>query len=736
MHVDKREHLIHDINQHLRTTARQLVLFDSEEEALQCIIDLFQSKFTCDFISILLKEGTYLRPKITIGSSDLFKEHFPIHINSCYPDLLKGSFMKGWMPETSYCQLDVLLKEENIPSWFTVLVKEKGEVYGICVIGFKENVPLYEEMSNTFDDFGKDMAVAIQVARQKENQKQKMAGIEWSNQSLSVNSSIEMVVKHIVERAGEGTHAALACVYFFNEAEKSFIYQPPSYGELIDQEKIFVHDKYHLKDHFPFLAVAGGNELTVSLTVNLKMIGVIQVKKKQGDSSVFSEEDVALLEELANHAATMIDNVRLYQNEKKNQQKLHSLLDYQQSLVKETVEKESFEGITKTVSLLFSKSVILFDRFMRPIAYHLYEQNEEYLELMTEQSTYFVFQRKQGFENSMNHYLPLLVWPINNSGNLVGYLAIDIDDNEMDEFLRLSIDMAINIFSIQFIKQKLVFQAKEQVKDSYINRLLVKQLDNKEEIIQYANIFHWNLFSPHRVAVLKIKQKGNNDRNVFSLRDNEISIVKQIKNRLSSFDKDLIYATRGEELIIIVPVQNEGEQVKKYWNNFYSYIENVFADRKQSISLLVGIGGKTEKIEDYYLVYQQAKQAITVISNIPHQTGLALYDELGAYTLLYSLKDRSEAFLFLVKHLGGIMEQESKGTDLLQTLRAYLYHNGSIKDTSNELFVHRSTLQYRIEKIQGLLNINLMDAETRFNLMLAFKLYDLMEDNSLIVPKK
>lgn len=734
--MDKREQLIHEINRHLRTTARQLVLFDSEEEALQCIIELFQSKLTCDFISIILKEGMYLRPKVTIGSSEYFTEHFPIHINSCYPDLLHGSFMNRWMPEQRFCQLDILLQKENIPSWFTVLVKEKGEVYGICVIGFKEDVPLYEEMRNTFDDFGKDVAVAIQVARQKERQKEKMVGFEWSNQSLSVHSSVESVVKNIVERAGKRTHAKVACVYFYSEAENSFVYQPPAYGEYDLPENIAIRHTYVLKEHFPYLERAGGYELTFPLTVNLKTIGVIHLVGKQEKDATFTDSDVAVLEELTNHAATMIDNVRLYQNEIENQQKLHSLLRYQQSLVKETVEKESFQGITKTVSLLFSKSVIVFDRFMRPIAHHLYEQNEEYLELMIEQSTYFVFQRKQSFHTSVGPQLPLLVWPINSSGNLVGYLAIDIGDDQMDEFLRLSIDMALNIFSIQFIKQKLVFQAKEQVKDSYINRLLVKQLDNKEEIIQYANIFGWDLFLPHRVAVLRIKSNGHDERDVFHLRDNEIAIVKQIKNRLSSFDKDLIYATRGEELIIIVPVKNEGEQVRKYWENFYAYIENVFSDSNNVNAVLLGIGGKTANIDDYYLAYQQAKQAITVISNTHQQEGMALYDELGAYTLLYSLKDRSEALLFLVKHLGGILNQENKSTDLLQTLRAYLYNNGSIKETSKDLFVHRSTLQYRIEKMQSLLNINLMDAETRFNLMLAIKLYDLLEKSPSLVTKK
>ena len=63
--------------------------------------------------------------------------------------------------------------------------------------------------------------------------------------------------------------------------------------------------------------------------------------------------------------------------------------------------------------------------------------------------------------------------------------------------------------------------------------------------------------------------------------------------------------------------------------------------------------------------------------------------------------------------------------DLFQTLRVYLEHNGSIKETAEELYIHRSSLLYRLEKIVDLLNIDINDSESRFNLMIAFKLYDL-----------
>ena len=91
----------------------------------------------------------------------------------------------------------------------------------------------------------------------------------------------------------------------------------------------------------------------------------------------------------------MLENARLYRNEKDHKQRLHFLLDYQQTLVKETVEGNSFDGITDTLSNLFSTSVILLDRFLRPLSFKLYQMDEEELHQLVELATYKIIQSQQ-----------------------------------------------------------------------------------------------------------------------------------------------------------------------------------------------------------------------------------------------------------------------------------------------------------------------------------------------------
>ena len=105
--------------------------------------------------------------------------------------------------------------------------------------------------------------------------------------------------------------------------------------------------------------------------------------------------------------------------------------------------------------------------------------------------------------------------------------------------------------------------------------------------------------------------------------------------------------------------------------------------------------------------------------------GYSLFEEIGSYTILHDL-NTSVVTTFINSQLGPLLDfTDKKNSDLFQTLNVYLQNNGNAKSTSEELFIHRSSLLYRLEKIEGLLDVELDDSETRFNLMMAMKLYDL-----------
>lgn len=737
MILSNREKLIKRINEHLRITARQLVMFDTEEETLQFLVDTFLSELTCDFVAIVLKDDEYLWTKLIHGASSSFGESFPLKISDCTPKLLKKGLTFQRSEIDRSCKLSLLLLKENIRAWFTVPVEENDIVLGCCIIGFQKDVTLYQEMNKPFNDFGKDVAIAIKLAQQKEAQKQKMIGFEWINQHLSLDSPLEAVVENIVEQAGKGTKSRLSNIYLYDERENSLIFQPPCFGDFFHPQKIMMKYNNNLKDFFPYLGTPGGDELSINLTMNLKTIGVLHVEKKSINKGMYTKDDLKFLEFIASHVAAMIENGRLYQNEKNHKKRLHSLLEFQQALVKETVLQENFDGITETISNLFSKNVILLDRFMRPISYHLLHSLQSHLASIVYQSSQTVNGnkiQKEWFTHIETLKTSFSIWPVNSGEDVLGYIIIDSSKEEMDDFFRLSIDIALNIFSLQFIKQKLIFHAKEQVKDSFIHRLFVPHIEDREQIIQYANLFKWNLFQFHRIAILKILFSDNKESEdeILKIQEKKSALFEQLKERIADIDQDILFGSRTDEFILIVPIEKEQNNPRKYWSRLFSYIKKTSLIPSASTKYFLGVGGITDQIDEYNTCYQYAEQALLILFNQHNRDGFAIFDELGAYPLLYQLKDKSNSHLFVKKYLGPILTySDSKNMDLFRTLRSYLRNNGSIKETSEELYIHRSTLQYRIDKIESILKVDLIDSEQRFNLMLACKLYDLIPDFSL-----
>lgn len=728
MSVTKRERLMKRIEYHLRNTSRQLIKIDTEEEALQYLTHSFCSELHCNFVAVIFNEGGQFSPKAWSGNLTSLATVFPLHSDECSSRLQYQSITDQTADSPEVCLLAEKLKSAGVETWFTVPLKDDIQHFGFCVVAFSSYVPLLD-MEISFEEFGRDIAVAIAVARQKESQLKKIEGFGWISKNLSLDVPLEKHIHEVTSKAGMETNAHFSCIYLYNEDENCFVFQQPSYGEMKYPFKIMVEDKYVLKEHFPFFEMVGGKQFTAPIIIDMKPIGVLHVEKEYEE--VFTEADAKSLEMIANHLATILDNARLYNGEKEHKQRLHFLLDYQQALLKETVDDNNFEGITTMLGSLFQDTVYIFDRFMQPIAFH--DENDSRLaEHLADLA------RKERKNQRMNDTFHIIdpnhinycfsFWIINGGGNFLGYLAVRRTNGGMDEFDQLTVDLARNICSIQFIKQKLVLDTKEQMKDSFISKLITEKIEDRDNILQYANLYQWNLFKKHRVAVLSISldEKELKKGNLLEQQAKKSLIWDLIKSRLPELGTGILAVSHNDEQLLIVPIEDQKKRADPFWESVFHSIQKWIHASPIGCQVLLGIGGVTKQLEDYYISYQQAVQALNILDSRFRKKGYALFEDLGSYAILHHLNYSTAVELFVKKQIGPLLAySEGKNIDLYHTLHVFLQNNGNVKSAAEELFIHRSSLLYRLEKIESLISVDLNDAEVRFNLMMALKLYDM-----------
>lgn len=726
--IDKQARRIKQVESHLRRTARQLLKFDTEEEAVQYLTDSSQKQFRCDFVGVILKQDDFLIPKVWSGELKTLREAFPLHIEDCSPDLLEKS-LKFSDEINSDCRFIQLLNKERVKTWFTVPLKDDQVTYGFCVIAYLKQTPLFD-IRETFNEFGKDVAIAISLAKRKERQRKQYIGMEWITENLSLEYSIDKLTARVTKQAAKSVNANSAAIFLYDDKQSRFTFQPPSFGEMDKPEFIEVEENYELKEYFPYMETAGSNELTVPLLIDVQTVGVLHVEKRNG-AEPFTEADSRTLRMQANYFASMLENIRLYEKEKQTKSRLKSLLDDHQELVKETIEQDHFHGITQKLSKMLQTDVILFDRFMRYISSHQINSTNTDFQLIQQVAKVMKERRGNHWQTAMEvePHKEFQVFQISGGSDLLGFLVIDITSLDMDEVHYLTINFARNICSIQFIKEKLVLETKEQVKDSFIHQLLVEDLQNTEQILQYANVFQWDIFKEHRVAVMFI-QEEKEEVDLIAKQSKKLFIRDLLKTKLAIYDKDILPALNEDLFILIVPAADDVQESQKKWSALVHKINEWLREAEIKGKVFIGVGGIASDLKHYYESYQQAMQTLNVMVSQGSKSGFAFFDQLGSYVLLHDLKESKTSSIFINEHLGKLIQySKGKNVDLFHTLRVYLEQNGSIKNTADNLYIHRSTLLYRLEKIKELLDIDLEDSETRFNLMMAYKLYDL-EDTS------
>jgi len=100
---------------------------------------------------------------------------------------------------------------------------------------------------------------------------------------------------------------------------------------------------------------------------------------------------------------------------------------------------------------------------------------------------------------------------------------------------------------------------------------------------------------------------------------------------------------------------------------------------------------------------------------------LLSFDDTGAYRLLLPAMsdDPAELERFYTDTVAPLIAyDEQYGTELVVTLESFLANDGSMAATNKQLFTHRHTIRYRLERIKELtgLDVNSTDGRERLGL--------------------
>lgn len=264
----------------------------------------------------------------------------------------------------------------------------------------------------------------------------------------------------------------------------------------------------------------------------------------------------------------------------------------------------------------------------------------------------------------------------------------------------------------------------EEKSTSYLlEKILMAEPKNMIDYQRTAEFYGYSLSGPLRIAnveFINLQQYAERNGEPANYVNYQNQIKHLVERVLESYSKKCLSMWKGNNLIFIVPVEplHENEQVGTIAHNIRDRIES----QMSGLSVRMGLGGFYEGIDKLKKSYAEAQLALKLSKDNGGRT-YVLYRNAGIYKFLNKLNDKKAMIDFYEETLGVLIRyDEEKNTEFTETLRVYLEEGENTSNVIQRLYIHRNTLQYRLRRIEEILQQSLKNSEEKINLQIAFKI--------------
>ncbi|MFQ9309175.1 MAG: PucR family transcriptional regulator [Paraclostridium sordellii] len=275
------------------------------------------------------------------------------------------------------------------------------------------------------------------------------------------------------------------------------------------------------------------------------------------------------------------------------------------------------------------------------------------------------------------------------------------------------------------ITQEILFkleQKQEEKKNAkrFLESIIFSQDHLQEDIHALAEFYNIKLRPFHYVCIFKIQTPSNAS---YDLEQINKHIIHSLEEAINTENQTLIPMEYANNLMFLIFTNdyNEGEKSVEAVEAVFNLVNSRYAEVENSLSF----SRIRELNSDIKISYKEAFKALSMIDIYNRDSKIIKYKELGIIRWLVELSDIKEIQRYCYENLGPILEYDKKhGMDLMGTLKCYFQNNRHLLKTSQELFIHRNTLLYRLSTIKELLKIDLDDAMIDLELFNSILIYE------------
>lgn len=287
------------------------------------------------------------------------------------------------------------------------------------------------------------------------------------------------------------------------------------------------------------------------------------------------------------------------------------------------------------------------------------------------------------------------------------------DDHQL-EYVLLAKGASDDVYMIgkmaAFQLQSLLVAYKERFdKDNFIKNLL---LDNLLLVDIYNRAKKLHIETSVRRVVFIIETKNEKDHNA----------LETVRSLFSSKTRDFITAV-DEKNIILVKELKMGDgypEMERTANTILDMLNTEAMTRAH-----VAYGTIVNEIKEVSRSYKEAKMALDVGKIFYSNKNVIAYSNLGIGRLIYQLP--MPLCRMFIKEIFDGKNPDEFDDETLTTINKFFENSLNVSETSRQLYIHRNTLVYRLDKLQKTTGLDLRVFEDAITFKIALMVVKYMK---------
>lgn len=297
---------------------------------------------------------------------------------------------------------------------------------------------------------------------------------------------------------------------------------------------------------------------------------------------------------------------------------------------------------------------------------------------------------------------------------MLGFQFFKVYDENQLEYIILVKGESEDVYMIgkmaSFQIQNLLVAYKERFdKDNFIKNLL---LDNLLLVDIYNRAKKLHIDTDIRRLVFIIETKNEKDTNA----------LETVRTLFSSKTKDFITAV-DEKNIILVKEVKPGETYDDMNKTAKVIVDMLNTEAMSSVN--VAYGTIVNEIKEVSRSYKEAKLALDVGKIFYNDRKIIAYSNLGIGRLIYQLP--IPLCKMFIKEIFDGKSPDEFDEETLTTINKFFENSLNVSETSRQLYIHRNTLVYRLDKLQKSTGLDLRVFEDAITFKIALMVVKYMK---------